>query len=56
MNKGPLDLSQIVRETFLPEERVLETRNYLFSQGVIERRPDRGYEKNYDPMTEVIGI
>jgi len=53
---GPLDLTQIIVETLISEDEILDVRDYLLTQGAIEERPDKGREQVEDPLLKVYGL
>ena len=54
--RGPLDLTQVVCETLIPEDKILEVRDYLLEQRLIQERPDKGREHIENPMLKVYGL
>ena len=53
---GPLNLAQIVVETLIPEDQILQVRDYLLEQRLIQERPDKGREHIEDPILKVYGL
>ena len=54
--RGPLDLTQVVVETLISEDRILQVRDYLLEQKLIQERPDKGREHIEDPILKVYGL